>query len=318
MMPSLIGEHLGEYHILERIGEGGSGAVYRAFHKRLNRDVAFKILPTPVDDERTLKRFEREAKIISQIQHPHIIPVFDFGVVEEFHYLAMPLLKGGSLEDRLLDPNEGFITPNEAVDILLALGKALDFAHSQGIIHRDVKPSNVLFDDDGNIYLADFGTAKLVQATSQLTETGTTLGTPAFMAPEQWSGNSAVEATDQYALGIMAYQLITGRPPFKSDTLLHMMQSHMGEYPKPPHQVRYGLPEDLTVVINVALAKHPEDRFPSATAFAKTFAYVVKEGHLIRKRVRVSSDVVAPTVMDEGEDFEVVNDEWVTVIEFNY
>lgn len=320
MVPKLLGQTLGEYKLLECIGTGGAGAVYRAYHGRLNRDVAVKVLPAPLEsDDRLVKRFEREAKIISQLQHPHIISVFDFGVAHDYHYLVMPLLKGGSLEDRILNPDIGHMEPSEVADVLLALGKALDFAHSHGVVHRDVKPSNVMFDGDGNVYLADFGTARLAAATSKLTETGTTLGTPAFMAPEQWAGNQAVGATDQYALGIMAYQLITGRSPFQADTLVQLMHQHMGAYPPPLHQVRLDLPEDLAIVVNVALAKHPEDRFPSVTAFAKTFAYVIKEGHLSRQRVKLSRPVVGHAVSTaETEALVDAEDDWVTVVEFNY
>jgi serine/threonine-protein kinase len=312
-----MGETLGEYKLLECIGTGGAGAVYRAFHARLNRDVAVKVLPSPIDNDQLVKRFEREAKIISQLQHPHIISVFDFGVANDYHYLVMPLLKGGSLDDLISDPQKRFMEPLAVVEILLALGKALDFAHMNGIIHRDVKPSNVMFDGDGNVYLADFGTARLTEATSKLTETGTTLGTPAFMAPEQWSGNQAVGATDQYALGIMAYQLISGRSPFQADTILHLMQQHMGDFPPPVHEVREELPKDLALVINVALAKHPEDRYPSVTAFAKTFAYVVKRGHLSRHRIKLPTPLVGQAVPTDEPDVSV-DGEWVTVVQFNY
>jgi serine/threonine-protein kinase len=301
--------------LVERIGTGGVGTVYRAYQARLERDVAIKVMPNShLDEEDQLKRFRREAKTIAKLQHPHIIPIYDFGVEPGISYIVMPLLAGGSLQDWVSDAGRSLPSLGRVAELLRAIGSALDWAHKIGIVHRDIKPSNILFDEGGNPYLVDFGIAKVGFATTKLTETGTTMGTPTYMAPEQWAAMEASASTDQYAVGIIAYLLTTGRLPFQAKGLLHLMNMHMKDFPTPPHDIRQGLPSDLGDVLNVALAKHPDDRFPSVTAFAKTFEYVVREGSLQMsghaEKMAVGDEV--NTLMFDAADLSMMHEDTIT------
>lgn len=314
-LPNLAGSTLGgEYELVERIGTGAVGTVYHAYQTRLERDVAIKVMPSSQPDtDDYIKRFRREAKTIAKLQHPHIIPIYDYDAEQGINYLVMPLLAGGSLQDFVSDPKRTLPSLERIAELLKAMGSALDWAHENGVVHRDIKPSNILFDRAGNPYLVDFGIAKVAEAT-KLTETGTTMGTPTYMAPEQWAATDASPATDQYAIGIITYLLTTGRLPFRSRSLLELMNMHMKELPAPPHEVRQGLPSDLSDVLNVALAKHPDDRFPSVTAFAKTYEYVVREGSLQMtghaEKMLVGDEI--NTVMFDPDELSMLHEDTIT------
>ncbi len=272
---NLSGQVFGQYELRELLGMGGMGAVYRAYQKALNRAVAVKILPASLAMEKDfVERFHREAETVAVLEHPHIIPVYDYGVQEGTSYIVMRLLTGGTLADRFTRrdvKHQPLPTLNDIADLLNQLAGAFDYAHSLGIIHRDIKPNNIMFDNQGNAFLVDFGIAKLLQATGSLTVTGAVLGTPSYMAPEQWRSEQPVPATDQYALGVTIYQLMTGRVPFEAPTPYGLMLKHINEPPTAPHLIRPDLPEAPTLVLARALAKTPEERFPTVTAFAQAF-----------------------------------------------
>lgn len=271
----LTGHTLGQYELRELLGRGGMGAVYRAYQRTLKRAVAVKVLPAALAaDADFVARFTREAETAASLEHPHIIPVYDYGVESGTSYIVMRLLSGGTLADRMAQREASgapLPSPGEIARLLSQLASAFDYAHQQGVIHRDIKPSNIMFDTHGNAFLVDFGIAKLLEHTSALTATGAVLGTPLYMAPEQWRAEQPVPATDQYALGVTIYQLLTGQVPFQAPTPYGLMHKHLHEMPTPPHVLRPHLPPSLAASLERALAKSPGERFPSVTAFAQTF-----------------------------------------------
>ena len=269
-MANLIGQSLGRYHILEQLGEGGMATVYKAYDTRLERDVAVKVIRVdqfaPAVLERILKRFEREAKSLARLTHPNIVHVNDYGEEEGVPYLVMDYLPGGTLKQQLGKP----MPWQEAVKLLLPVAEALDYAHSQGIIHRDVKPSNILLTQRGQPMLTDFGIAKLLESeeTQTLTGTGAGVGTPEYMAPEQVNARSVDQRADIYSLGVVLYELITGRKPFQADTpMAVMIMQARDPLPRPAQFVR-DLPEGVEKMLIKALAKKPEDRYVDMAAFA--------------------------------------------------
>lgn len=272
---NLAGQTIGQYELQELLGLGGMGAVYRAFQPSLKRSVAIKILtPALAQQPGYLERFNREAETAAALEHSHIVPIYDHGTEDGTSYVVMRYLTGGTLADRMRQQGKtGAPLPSlgEVADLLAQLASALDYAHSQGVIHRDIKPSNVMFDDFGSAYLVDFGIAKLVEATESLTGTGVSMGTPAYMAPEQWKGEPVGPATDQYALAVMTYALCTGHPPFEAPTPYALMHKHLNEEPIPPHYQRPDMPQTAALVLARALAKTPEERYPTAGDFAEAF-----------------------------------------------
>ena len=261
-MEDLTGMQLGPYRVLEPLGEGGMAAVYKAHQPGLDREVALKILPRQLaSDPEFVQRFEQEARLIAKLQHPHILPVIDYGQAEGYSYIVMPFVRAGTLAKLL----QGKPRPMPEVARLTSqLGEALDYAHSQGVVHRDLKPSNVLLDERGNCLLTDFGIARLVETTSNLTATGTVLGTPSYMSPEQAKGDRVDQRSDIYSLGIIMYELATGRVPFRADTPLAVLMKHVNDPLPPPRNLNPDLPEAMERVILKALAKAPEDRFARA------------------------------------------------------
>ena len=269
-MANLIGQYLGRYHILEQLGVGGMAIVYKAYDTRLETDVAVKVIRTekftPEALARTLKRFEGEAKEMARLTHPHIVKVTDYGEYEGQPYLVMPYLPGGNLKYYLLE--HGRISWQEASKILIPIAQALGFAHRQGVIHRDVKPANILLTQDGHPMLTDFGVAKVVEeeATHDLTGSGVGVGTPEYMAPEQ-TGKNFDQRVDIYALGIVFYEMLTSRRPYEADTPLAVLVKQASEPLPRPSQFAPDLPENMENVLFKALAKKPEDRFQSTGEF---------------------------------------------------
>jgi serine/threonine protein kinase len=278
----LIGQTIDNYQIVSRLGKGGMSTVYRARQINMQRDVAIKIMSADlVEDPQFVARFEREARVIANLQHPRILPVHDFGHEGELFYLVMRLVEGESLYHRLL---QGALPLNKVSKYLSQIAEALDYAHSQGVVHRDLKPNNVLIDEWDNLYLMDFGLAKMLAASQSLTQTGTVLGTPAYMAPEQWRGGAVDARTDVYALGVILYEMVVGHTPFESDTPFTLMYKHINEAPPPLRDSLPDLPQEVEDVILRALAKEPEQRYPSAGDLAQAFADVVRvAGSLVVK-----------------------------------
>jgi serine/threonine protein kinase len=249
---------LGGYEILEEVGRGGMAVVYKAWQPSLERFVALKVLPEYFGhDPQFLARFHREAKTAARFNHPIIVYVFDVGEDHGIHYIAMEYLDGGSLRERLVGGDFGLA---ETQGILEQVASALDYAHARGLIHRDIKPGNILFTADGRPKVADFGIARPTGET-RLTQTGILMGTPEYMAPEQAEGRTVDYRADLYALGVVLYQMLTGRVPFHRTTPHATLHAVIYEAPTPPRQVNPGLPQALEDVVLRALAKHPDDRF---------------------------------------------------------
>ena len=283
MSDPLISQTIGNYEILDRIGKGGMATVYRARQLNMRRDVAVKIMSADLaEDPEFVARFEREAHMIASLEHPRIVPVHDFGLEGDLCYLVMRLVEGETLYHRL---RSGPIPLQTAARYMAQIGEALDYAHAEGVIHRDLKPNNILIDRWDNLYLMDFGLAKLVAATQSLTQTGTVLGTPAYMAPEQWRGEPVDARTDVYALGVILYEMVLGRTPFESDTPFTLMYKHINDPPPLPRELLPDLPEEVEAVILKALAKNKEDRYQSAGALARAFGEVARVAGSLTYRV---------------------------------
>lgn len=262
------------YDLRGKLGSGGMGAVYAAYQTAMKRHVAVKILPEELaDNPDYLERFNREAETLTQLEHPHIVPVYDYGALGKTSYIVMRLLKGGTLNQQMLTEQ---LSVGETRQILQQVCSALDYAHNKGIVHRDIKASNVMLDEQGNAYLTDFGIAKLLHATTGITATGMMLGTPAYMAPEQWKGTESNAQTDIYALGVLLYAMLTGQLPFEAPTPYALMDKHLNEKALPPTKQNPNLPEDVNGVLNRAMAKSPENRFQSARVFFQAFDHALE------------------------------------------
>ncbi|MBW7878855.1 MAG: SUMF1/EgtB/PvdO family nonheme iron enzyme [Anaerolineae bacterium] len=278
---NLSGTTLGGVELKEMLGAGGMGAVYRGYQMSLKREVAVKVLPATIANQQGyLERFTQEAQTAANLSHPNIVQIFDFGTQRSISYVVMQLLRGGSLADRIKARGEAGqpISLGETAALVRDLGSALDYAHVHGVIHRDVKPANVMFDNLGRAFLVDFGIAKLIDQSVLLTGTGVAMGTPSYMPPEQWEGAELTPQADQYALAVVTYQLVAGRLPFAADSAVQLMFKHFNEQPTPLNVVRPDVPTAVIAVIGRAMAKAPQDRFPSSTAFAQAFDSAI-EGH---------------------------------------
>ncbi len=254
----LEGSELGGYYLLGELGAGGMARVYRG--RKGSEEVAVKVLQATLSgDPELFKRFKREVRLCKEMDHPHIVRLYDWGEEHGLVYLVMELVEGGTLRERLR--GEG-LSPEQAAEVLLPLFQALAYAHSRGVVHRDLKPENVMFTASGKLKVMDFGLSRADNSTN-LTQTGTVLGTPAYMAPEQIQGVSYDRAIDQYALGVMAYELLTGRQPFQAPDPLQVLFQHVGEKPEPPSRLRADLPAEVEQILLRMLAKAPESRFAS-------------------------------------------------------
>jgi serine/threonine protein kinase len=266
---NLVGKTLGNYQLVELIGQGGMSAVYRAYQPKVGRNVAVKILYRSLALDPTVNaRFNREAQVIAHLEHPHIVPLYDFGQEGDIIYLAIRYLDGGTLSDRLRSGELPSLA--ETARLLTQLAPALDYAHSQGVIHRDIKPSNILFDGRGNPYLADFGIAGLTQAANDITGEGI-VGTPYYMSPEQFRGDQIGLYTDLYALGTTIFETITGQPPFQGDSLPELFYKILNQPAARVTDFRPDLPPAINEVLGKALEKDPKARFSSAAEFAQAF-----------------------------------------------
>jgi len=260
-LENLIGRNIDRYQIVDQIGVGGMAVVYKARDARLDRLVAIKVIrkgQIRADDlPQLLQRFDREAHALAHLSHPNIVKIHDYGKFEGMPYFVMEYLAGGTLKSRMTER----VPWAQSARLLAPIAAALQYAHKRGIIHRDVKPANVLLTETGQALLSDFGIAKLLEnvETSGLTEVGGGIGTPEYMAPEQWVGQ-AVPQTDVYALGIVLYQMITGRLPHEADTPAAMLIKHINEPLTPPKELVPDLPGPVETVILKALSKKPEGR----------------------------------------------------------
>ena len=302
-MNSLIGQTLGHYHIVEQLGEGGMATVYKAYDTHLERDVAVKVIRTdqfaPSVLERILKRFEREAKLLAKLTHPNIVHVIDYGDFDNIPYLVMEYLPGGTLKQWLGTP----MPVAEAAHLLLPVARALDYAHRQGMIHRDVKPSNILITADGEPMLTDFGIAKLLESedAQTLTGTGVGMGTPEYMAPEQWVGK-ATPASDQYSLGVIFYEMITGRKPYTADTPAAILLKQANDPLPAPGSYVPGLDGAVEKFIYKAMAYRVDDRFDDMGAFTKALKALESGAEPLSVPVR-RTQTVEPDRLATSEEY---------------
>jgi serine/threonine-protein kinase len=268
----LVGTRLGGYVVRRMIARGGMGVVYEGYQESLDRPVAIKILyPHLSDDPGFRERFQREARALAQLNHPNIVRVIDFGIAEHHVYMIMELVSGHSLRDELIEVRQQgkAMSIERSLDILNAVGQALSYAHERGFVHRDVKPGNILIDDNGQVYLTDFGLVKLEEVAG-VTATGAVMGTPEYMAPEQFLATStAGPAADQYALAVVAYEMLVGRVPFQAPTPVGLLQKHLEEEPPAINTGDGNLPQTLEPVIRRGLAKDPTTRYPTVTTFVR-------------------------------------------------
>jgi serine/threonine protein kinase len=262
-VPIAPGTKLGQYEVQDFIGQGAMGLVYRAYHVQLQRTGAVKVLQGIAPDPDTTARFRHEAQAIAQMRHPNIVNVYDFGEHDGVPYMIIEYVPGGSLANRL---NSGPLDTATALKYLRGIAAGLDHAHGLGIVHRDVKPANVLLEKDDSPVLADFGLAKLLQGSSLKSMTGVTTGTPAYMAPEQVTGSNVGPAADRYALATIAYEMLTGVIPFDGEGLMELLYAHVHREPVPPSARNSTLGPRVDAVIMRGLAKDPAARWESCTA----------------------------------------------------
>jgi Tol biopolymer transport system component/tRNA A-37 threonylcarbamoyl transferase component Bud32 len=273
-MNSLIGRTLGQYRIIEKIGQGGMATVYKAYQPGLDRYVALKVLPpTHAEQSGFSERFRREAKAIANLHHPNILPVHDFGQEEGHSFIVMRYIEGTRTLKELMETPLSLV---QAAGLIEQIAAALDHAHQQGVIHRDMKPSNVLMDGDWAL-LTDFGLAKMTEASVKLTGSGVGIGTPAYMSPEQGQGVAVDHRTDIYSLGVILFEMLTGQIPHDAETPFAIVLKRITEPLPLPRAINPEIPEAVERVILKALAREPDDRFASAGAMAAAFQQAVSE-----------------------------------------
>lgn len=266
-------QKLGQYAIIKEVGRGGMATVYLARDQANNRQVALKVLPKQfTHDPQFRGRFEREAQVLARIRHPYIVPVYDFGQVDDQPYLVMHYLGGGTLAERM---GTRAMPLAEVLPIAKRLADALDSVHKMGIVHRDLKPGNILLDEKGQAYLTDFGIIKLAEETAAYTQTGMIVGTPKYMSPEQAMGQGDVEYhSDLYTFAVILYEMLAGQHPFATtgDTPVGMMLKHVSDPPPTLETARLKLPARCNAILMRGLAKRPTDRYASASELVQALA----------------------------------------------
>lgn len=290
-MPFIIGENVGPYRLIEKLGKGGMATVFKAYHPSLDRYVAIKALhPAFMEHPGFIDRFQREAKVVAKLDHPNIVPIFDFSEHEDRPYLVLKYVRGETLKARL---EKSKLTYKESRHIFRVISSALAYAHQEGVLHRDIKPSNVLVEKGGQVYLADFGLARMTE-TSQTTLSGQMMmGTPHYISPEQAKGMGGLDSgTDIYSLGVMMYELLVGEVPFQADTPFSVIHDHIYSPLPLPRDMNPDLNEDIERAILKSLAKKREDRYKNISEmmamFLKAFDTLIIEH---------PSDGEAPTLM---------------------
>ncbi|MBI5350941.1 MAG: protein kinase [Chloroflexi bacterium] len=259
------GQQIGPYRIINQIGQGGMATVYKAYHAAMDRYIALKVLPSQLaQNKEFVKRFEQEARTIAKLEHAHILPVYDYGEQEGITYLVMRYLDAGTLKEKI---QSGTLSLNDIDRYFSQLASALAYAHEMNVIHRDIKPSNAMVNSRGELFLTDFGIAKLLESTAQFTATGAITGTPAYMSPEQAQGDKLDARSDIYSLGIVLYEMVTGKVPFEAETPLAVILKQINAPLPPPTSLRADLDPEIEKVLLKALAKNREDRFATCDEF---------------------------------------------------
>src|ERR671931_1969039 len=261
----------GRYRIMRKLGAGGMADVYLAEDQELGRRVAIKILnDRHAADDQFIERFRREAKNAAGLSHPNIVSIYDRGTAEGTYYIAMEYLDGRSLKEMII--GRGPAPIKTAIEYARQILGAVGFAHRNGIVHRDIKPHNVLVSPEGRLKVTDFGIAR--SGASQMTEAGSIIGTAQYLSPEQARGTPVDERSDLYSVGIVLYEMLTGQVPFTGDTPLEIAMKHLSAVPKPPSELRPEVPHDLDLIVLRALAKNPDERYQTAEEFDRDLAQV--------------------------------------------
>src|SRR2546430_4987556 len=264
----LLGE-LGDYELLEEVGRGGQGVVFRARQKSLNRTVALKVISLGQWASKAhVKRFRGEAEAAASLDHPSIVPIYEVGERDGSCYFSMKFVEGGQLDEV---SRRTPMSIRHAAELIAKVARTVHYAHEHGILHRDIKPGNILLDDKGEPHLTDFGLARLVEAESTITRTLEVLGTPSYMAPEQAAGNNTqlTSATDVYGLGAVFYQLLTGQPPFAGGTTYETIKLLLDTEPRQPRLLNSKVDRDLSTICLKCLEKEPARRYASAQLLAE-------------------------------------------------
>jgi serine/threonine protein kinase len=276
-MSDLVGKTIGRYRILARLGRGGLAEVYKAYQPGLDRYVSIKVLHSHFrDDDDLMRRFEREALIISRLRHPNIVPVYDFDREGDLYFMAMEYIDGPTLKDEMKarkSANQPF-SLEEIARIFMALCSAIEYAHNRQMVHRDLKPSNVMINQEGQVVLTDFGIARVIGGT-QHTPIGATVGTPAYMSPEQCQGQRGDERSDIYSLGVILYEMATGTVPYDAETPFAIVIKHISEPLPVPTEVNPNIPESVERVILKAMSKNPNDRYQTPLEMAEALREAV-------------------------------------------
>ena len=269
-MPFNNGENVGPYRVMEQLGRGGMATVYKAYHANLDRHVALKVLhPAFLEDENFLARFQREARLVAKLEHPNIVPVYDFAEHTGQPYLVMKYVEGETLKALI---NRGRLSVEQIWDVVEAVGAGLAYAHKQGILHRDIKPSNVIVANDGQMYLADFGLARIAEMGESTLSGDMIMGTPQYISPEQAMGVKDLDArTDIYSFAVVLYEMLVGQVPFSADTPFSIIHDHIYSPLPLPKSVNPSVPEEVERVLLKALAKERDDRYQSVPELVKAF-----------------------------------------------
>jgi serine/threonine protein kinase len=312
------GETIGAYEIVGEVGRGGMATVYKAYHERLDRHVAIKFMhDTFLQDESFHARFQREARIVARLENPHIVPIYDYDTHEGVPYLVMKYIDGMTLKRRAIKTG---LTVNQSRDLLTEVARGLDYAHRQGILHRDMKPSNILIDTEDHPYITDFGLARIAEAGSSTISHDMMLGTPYYISPEQARGEKNLDnRTDIYSLGIILYELITGRVPFQADTPYAIVHGHIYQAVPKPTAANPDLPPEVDEVMEKALAKDPSERYATATAMMQAFSQALEgvpdvtpsQVAQVNETLEFTPEVDEPDTKDAAPDFDDLGDEYI-------
>ena len=284
------GENIGSYRVMEKLGRGGMATVYKAYHAKLDRYVALKVLhPAFLEDPNFLARFQREARLVAKLEHPNIVPVYDFAEHEEQPYLVMKYIEGETLKAYL---NRGRLEVDQIWNVVDAVGAGLAHAHNEGILHRDVKPSNVIVANDGKIYLADFGLARIAQSGESTLSSDMIMGTPQYISPEQAKGEKNLDnGTDIYSFAVMLYEMVVGEVPFSADTPFSIIHDHIYSPLPLPHLVNPSVPDEVERVLLKALAKERADRYENVEDLNAAFKQAWNDADVDMAEVTMTSPI---------------------------